>query len=54
MYVCVYVSHHDLYMYVCMQAHQLADAIPVLEELGVYDLERLRLLKDSDVDTLVE
>ena len=34
--------------------NSLADAVSVLAELGVHDLERLRLLKDADVDKLVD
>ena len=41
-------------MQMVLRMNSLADAVSVLAELGVHDLERLRLLKDADVDKLVD
>ena len=37
-----------------LKQHSLEDAVGVLERLGVYDLARLRLLTDGDIDMMVE
>ena len=37
-----------------LKQHSLQDAVGALERLGVYDLARLRLLADGDIDMMVE
>ena len=37
-----------------LKQHSLEDAVGALEKLGVYDLARLRLLTDGDIDMMVE
>ena len=36
-----------------LEKHNLRDAVAGLADIGVYDLERLRMLKDDDIDTMV-